>query len=261
LLLTTLWLAYRLRVRQLHRRFEIALYARLGERARIARELHDTLLQTYQASLLWFRSAINVLPERPAEAKQRLELALDRAELAIVEGRDAVQGLRASTVAINDLAEAIAAIGADLTNTHAAADPPGVGVAVDGASRALNPVVREEACRIAGEALRNSFRHAGARHVTVTLHYGVRQFRLTIVDDGKGIDAATIGGQQPVSHFGLPGMRERAAVTGGRLDVRSSIGRGTEVELRVPGHNAYDAAVRTRHWLDAFRRERAALNK
>jgi ligand-binding sensor domain-containing protein/signal transduction histidine kinase len=257
LLLTTLWLAYRLRVRQLHRRFEIALYARLGERARIARELHDTLLQTYQASLLWFRSAVNALPERPLEAKQRLELALERAESAIVEGRDAVQALRASTVAVNDLAEAIAAIGADLTNGYPGADPPVVGVAVDGTSCRLNPVVREEAYRIAGEALRNSFRHAEARNIRVTLHYGARQFRLTIVDDGKGIQAATIEGQQPAGHYGLPGMRERALAIGGQLDVRRAIGRGTEVELRVPGRNAYDAATGTGHWRDAFRRERA----
>src|SRR6185369_3633611 len=197
-------------------------------RSRIARELHDTLLQSYQASLLWFRSAIDALPERPLEAKQRLELALDRAEAAIVEGRDAVQGLRTSTVEVNDLAEAIAAVGADLTNAHAAGDAPLVSVAVDGASRGLNPLVREEAWRIAGEALRNSFHHADARHITVTLHYGARQFRLTIVDDGKGIEAATIEGQQPASHFGLPGMRERAAVIGGQLDVRSATGRGTE---------------------------------
>jgi signal transduction histidine kinase len=255
LLLSALWLAYRLRVRQLHRRFEIALYARLGERSRIARELHDTLLQTYQASLLWFRAALNVLPERPIEAKQRLELALDRAESAIVEGRDAVQGLRASTVEVNDLAEAIAAVGADLTNAQERADAPVIGVAVDGASRNLNPLVREEAWRIAGEAMRNSFRHADARHITVTLHYGPRQFRLTIVDDGKGMEAATVQGQQPASHFGMPGMRERAVVIGGQLDVRSTVGRGTEVELRVPGHNAYEAAARTGRWWDALWRK------
>jgi ligand-binding sensor domain-containing protein/signal transduction histidine kinase len=257
LLITALWLAHRLRVRQLHRRFEVALYARLGERARIARELHDTLLQTYQASLLWFRSAINALPERPAEAKQRLELALDRAESAIVEGRDAVQGLRASTVEVNDLAEAIAATGADLMKAHPGTDAPVVDVAIDGASRHLNPLVREEAWRIAGEALRNSFRHAEARHITVTLHYGVRQFRVTIVDDGKGIDAATIEGAQPGSHFGLPGMRERAGVIGGQLDVRGTAGRGTEVELRVPGPNAYEGGARNGRWWDAFRRKHA----
>lgn len=256
-LLLSLWLAYRLRVRQLHRRFEIALYARLGERSRIARELHDTLLQSYQASLLWFRTALNALPERPLEAKQRLELALDRAEAAIVEGRDAVQGLRTSTVEVNDLAEAIAATGASLTNGHAAGEAPVIDVAVDGASRHLNPLVREEVWRIAGEALRNSFHHANARRIAVTLHYGAQQFRLTVVDDGKGIEAATLEGQQPASHFGLPGMRERAAIIGGQLEVRSTIGRGTEVELRVPGHNAYEGATHTEHWWDVFRRKRA----
>ncbi|RQP24890.1 sensor histidine kinase [Piscinibacter terrae] len=258
-LLLALWLAYRLRVRQLHRRFEIALYARLGERGRIARELHDTLLQTYQASLLWFRSAMNVLPERPLEAKQRIELGLEHAESAIAEGRDAVQGLRASTVEVNDLAEAIAAVGAELTKAHAAGVAPVVHVAVDGPSRSLYPLVREEAWRIAGEALRNSFRHADARQITVTLYYGARQFRVTVVDDGKGIEAATAAGHQPASHFGLPGMRERAAIVGGQLDVRSAIGRGTEVELCVPGRNAYDGAAptRQRHWWDAFRREPA----
>ncbi|WP_395702481.1 two-component regulator propeller domain-containing protein [Aquabacterium sp.] len=254
LLLTALWLAHRLRVRQLHRRFEIALYARLGERARIARELHDTLLQTYQASLLWFRAAMNVLPERPLEAKQRLAQALDRAESAIVEGRDAVQGLRASTVEVNDLAEAIAAIGADLARTQGSTDAPAVSVGLEGATRHLNPLVREEACRIAGEALRNSFRHAGARQITVTLHYGARQFRLTVADDGKGIAPETVEGQQPLSHFGLPGMRERAAIIGGQLDIRSAVGRGTEVELQVPGPTAYEKTAQARRWWDVLRR-------
>jgi ligand-binding sensor domain-containing protein/signal transduction histidine kinase len=251
LLLAALWLAYRLRVRQLHRRFEIALYARLGERTRIARELHDTLLQTYQASLLWFRAAMNVLPDRPQEAKQRLEQALAHAESAIVEGREAVQGLRASTTEVNDLAEAIAAIGAELMKSPAA---PVVSVAVDGTSRHLNPLARDEAWRIAGEAMRNACRHADARHVHVTLHYGARQFRMTIVDDGQGIDAATLAGQQPASHFGMPGMRERAAVVGGELDIRSTIGRGTEVELRVPGPNAYEGSAQGWFGLDALRR-------
>lgn len=255
-LLMSLWLAYRLRVRQLHRRFEIALYARLGERSRIARELHDTLLQSYQASLLWFRTALNALPERPLEAKQRLQQALDRAEAAIVEGRDAVQGLRTSTVEVNDLAEAIAAVGAGLTNGHAVGEAPVIDVAVDGPSRHLNPLAREEAFRIAGEALRNCFHHADARHISITLQYGVRQFRLTVADDGKGIEAATLEGQQPASHFGLPGMRERASIIGGQLDIRSVIGRGTEVELRVPASKAYEAAAGTQHWWEAFRRRR-----
>ena len=261
LLLAALWLAYRLRVRQLHRRFEIALYARLGERTRIARELHDTLLQTYQASLLWFRAAMNILPDRPQEAKQRLEQALERAESAIVEGREAVQGLRASTAEVNDLAEAIAAMGAGLTAAHAGPGAPEVGVAVEGPVRHLNPLARDEAFRIASEALRNSVRHADARQVSVTLDYGARQFRLLVADDGKGIDAATLAGEQPGSHFGLPGMRERAAVVGGQLDVRSTPGRGTEVELRVPARTAYEGGAPGWPGLGAFLRGGAATEK
>ena len=172
-----------------------------------------------------------------------------------------MQGLRASTVEVNDLAEAIAAIGADLTKAQQGAGAPVVGVAVDGPSRHLNPLARDEAWRIAGEALRNACRHADARHVNVTLQYGGRQFRMTIVDDGKGIEAATLAGQQPASHFGMSGMRERAAVIGGELDIRSTIGRGTEVELRVPAPNAYEGGALSWLGLDVFRRAGAPAEK
>jgi signal transduction histidine kinase len=87
--------------------------------------------------------------------------------------------------------------------------------------------------------LRNAIKHARARHVTVTIHYERRQLRLVIRDDGQGIDAETMARQQVASHFGLPGMRERAAIVKGHLDVRSERGAGTEIELRVPGRTAY----------------------
>jgi signal transduction histidine kinase len=249
-----LWLAYQLRVRHLHHQFEMTLDARVGERTRIARELHDTLLQSFQGSLLRFQSAFNILPARPVEAKQRLELALDRAEAAITEGRDAVQGLRSSTVTVNDLAQCVAAIGAELTTDPAAVNAPVIGVEVEGPSRDLNPVVREEAYRIGGEALRNSLRHAHARRITVTLQYTARQFRLSVRDDGKGMDAETILAEQPVGHFGLPGMRERAGIVGGQLHVTSAIGFGTEVELRVPGATAYSPSPRGSYWSRIFSR-------
>src|SRR5207245_6670379 len=103
------WTLYQVRVRRLHRQFEIGLEARVGERTRIARELHDTLLQSFQGVLLQFQAACNLLPERPADAKQRLDSAIDQAAEAITEGRDPVQGLRSSTVVPNDLALAISA--------------------------------------------------------------------------------------------------------------------------------------------------------
>ena len=103
LFLALLWAAYQLRVRQLATQFNRTLEARVSERTRIARELHDTLLQSFQGLLLRFQSVLKILPERPLEARERLESALDQAAAAITEGRDAVQGLRSSAFETNDL--------------------------------------------------------------------------------------------------------------------------------------------------------------
>jgi signal transduction histidine kinase len=236
-----LWAAYQLRIRQLAHQFNRTLDARVSERTRIARDLHDTLLQSFQGALLRFHSAANVLATRPDEARQRLDRALDQAEAAITEGRNAVHGLRASATTVNDLANGIAAIGLQLTSEGLPGPVPLIDVAVDGKSRDLNPVVRDEAYQIAGEALRNAIKHAHAQHIAVTIHYEPRQLRLTIRDDGTGIDAETLARQQAEGHFGLPGMRERAAIVNGQLEVRSERGAGTEIELRVPGRTAYRA--------------------
>jgi signal transduction histidine kinase len=242
-----LWAAYQLRVRQLAHQFNMTLEARVSERTRISRELHDTLLQSFQGLLLRFQSVVKVLPERPLEARQRLESAIDQAAAAITEGRDAVQGLRSSAFETNELANGIIAFGQELINTASTVDTPDIEVEVEGGPRNLNPVVRDEAYRIAGEALRNAFRHARARRITVEIRYDKRQFRLRVSDDGKGIDEETIR-RQPAGHFGLNGMRERAEIAGGRLEVRSRMDSGTEVELSVPGAIAYGEIGR-RSWL------------
>ena len=124
-----------------------------------------------------------------------------------------------------------------------AVEPPAIDIEMEGPSRNLNPVVREEAYRIAAEALRNAFKHAQARRIRVIIRYEARQFRLTVRDDGKGMDAETIQRQQVAGHFGLPGMRERAAIVKGRLDLHSEPGSGTEIELTIPGAVAYGAAA------------------
>jgi signal transduction histidine kinase len=149
-----------------------------------------------------------------------------------------VQGLRASATTVNDLANGIAAIGLQLSSQGSTGPVPLIDVAVDGKSRDLNPVVRDEAYQIAGEALRNAVKHSGARRVTVTIHYESGQLRLTVRDDGKGIDTETIA-RPAEGHFGLLGMRERAAIVKGQLEVHSEPGAGTEIELRVPGRTAY----------------------
>ena len=249
-----LWAAYQWRIRQLAHQFNRTLEARVSERTRIARDLHDTLLQSLQGLLLRFHSALTLLPARPDEARQRLEGALDQADAAITEGRKAVQGLRASATTVNDLANGIAAIGLQLNREASSGLVPLIDVAIDGASRDLNPVVRDETYQIAGEALRNAVKHAGARRITVTIHYEPRQLRMMVRDDGKGIDAETMTRRQVEGHFGLPGMRERAAIVKGRLDVRSERGAGTEIELCVPAAIAYRASGRT-FWWSQLRRE------
>jgi signal transduction histidine kinase/streptogramin lyase len=236
-----LWAAYQFRVRQLAHQFNRTFEARVSERTRIARELHDTLLQSFQGLLLRFQSAAKLLPERPDEARQRLDNAIQQAAEAITEGRDAVQGLRSSALETNDLANGITAIAGELTGDTPAAESPVIDLEVEGVPRRLNPVVRDETYRIAGEALRNAFRHAQARRITVEIRYDKRHFQLAVRDDGKGFDEGTMQ-RQPSGHFGLSGMRERAKIVDGHLEVWSNVNSGTQVELSIPGPIAYDGA-------------------
>ncbi len=159
---TLIWAAYQLRLRQLAAQFNLRLEDRVSERTRIARDLHDTLLQSFQGALLRFQSVANVIATRPDEARARLERALDQAQAAITEGRDAVQGLRSSAVTVNDLANGIAIIGAELTGDPSGADVPAIAVEVDGAPRDLNAVVREEASDRGRGAAQRSQARAGA---------------------------------------------------------------------------------------------------
>ena len=239
LLLAMLWAAWQWRVRQLRHQFEMTLDARVGERTRIAREIHDTLLQTFQGVLLRLQIVSQLIRERPNEAQQSLDNTMELAAQAITEGRDAVQGLRDSTVQSNDLARAVNALGEDLATAPASHGSPLFRVTVEGESRELHPILRDEIYRIAAEALRNAFSHARARKIEVEIRYHDDQFRLRVRDDGRGIDPAVLLPQGRQGHYGLPGMRERAAEIGGKLAVWSELDAGTEVELTVPAARAY----------------------
>ncbi|HXM03818.1 MAG TPA: two-component regulator propeller domain-containing protein, partial [Chthoniobacterales bacterium] len=160
--LLLLWFVYQLRLRQLQHQFSIGLEARVNERTRIARELHDTLLQSFHGLLLRLQTAANLLPARPDEAKTKLDSAIDQGSEAIAEGRGAVQALRSSIVGTNDLAVAIRAVAEELAATETNQTAPIVDMAVEGAPRELHPIVRDEVFRIAAEVLRNAFRHAQA---------------------------------------------------------------------------------------------------
>jgi signal transduction histidine kinase/ligand-binding sensor domain-containing protein len=248
LVLLLVWAIYQFRVRQLHRQFALTLDARVAERTSIARELHDTLLQSFHGLMLRFEIVSQLLPERPVEAKDQLDRTIERAAQAITEGRDAVQGLRASTVETNDLAQAINTLGGELAAVLGNPGNPAFRVTVEGEPRDLHPILRDEIYRIASEAMRNAFRHAQARQVEVEIRYDDRQFRLRVRDDGKGMDTAVLSGEGREGHYGLRGMRERAPLIGGKLAVWSEVGTGTEVELIVPASSAY-ATVRSGSWL------------
>ncbi len=244
--LALLWAAYQWRVRQLQHEFDMTLDARVGERTRIARDLHDTLLQSAHGVLLRFQTVSELLPERPTEAKERLDSAIDQTAEFITEARDEVQGLRDSTVQSNDLALAISTLGQEL-GAHSTAPRPAFHVALEGEARNLHPILRDEIYKIAAEALRNSFRHSQARQIEIEIRYDDEQFRLRVRDDGKGIDPAILSSQGSQGHFGLPGMRERASLIGGKLVVWSEVDAGTEVELRIPASAAY-ATVQRSSW-------------
>jgi signal transduction histidine kinase/ligand-binding sensor domain-containing protein len=239
LILALVWAIYQFRVRQLRHEFALMLEARVGERTSIARDLHDTLLQSFHGLLVRFQVVSELLPDRPAQAKEQLDKTIEQAANAVTEGRDAIQGLRASTVQTNDLAQAINTVGEELAADPTNEKPPAFRVTVEGESRDLHPILRDEIFRIAAEALRNAFRHAQARQVEVEIRYDDQQFRVRVRDDGKGIDTSLLSGQGPEGHYGLPGMRERAELIGGKLLVWSEVGAGTEVELRIPAPMAY----------------------
>jgi len=239
LLLALLWAAHQLRVRQLAAQFNVRLEERVAERTRIARDLHDTLLQSFHGLLLRFQAGINLLPGRPTEARKVLEDAVEHASRAITEGRDAISCLRMSTVENNDLALAIRTIGEELGSVEGNQPTPRFEVVVEGTSRNLHPILRDEVYRLATEALRNAFRHAAARTVEVEIHYDDKNFRLRIRDDGKGIDSEVLRADGRQGHYGLHGMRERAELVGGKLTIWTELDSGTEIELIIPGARAY----------------------
>jgi signal transduction histidine kinase/ligand-binding sensor domain-containing protein len=231
--------AYQYRIRTVAHQLAMRLEARVEERTRIARDFHDTLLQSFQGVLLKFQAATYLLPNRPDEARKTLEAVIEQASLAISEGRDAVHGLRSSTLVTTDLAQAISLLGKQLSDDHGGVNPPGLRVEVEGTPRDLAPLVRDEVYRIAGEAMRNAFRHAAATRIEVDLHYDPRLFRLHVRDNGKGIDPSVLAAGGKKQHFGLRGMHERAHLVAGKLAVWSELNSGAEIELTIPGAVAY----------------------
>jgi signal transduction histidine kinase/ligand-binding sensor domain-containing protein len=239
--------AYRFRVRQESARMKVRLEERVAERERIARELHDTLLQSFQGSLFEVQAARNLFPRRPDDAMQGLDEAIRSAEAAIVEGRDAIRGLRSASAAPSDLAHILAAAGQELSVAAAAnGGSPAFNVTVEGPPREIKTVLQDELYRIGREILRNAFRHARANKVEVEIRYDAQELCLRCRDDGIGIDSKVLNDGGLAGHWGLPGVRERARLAGAQLDVWSEAGAGTEVQITVPASVAYSKSPKAR---------------
>jgi len=234
---------------------ELRLETRLSERTRIAGELHDTLLQSFQGLMMLFHTALDLMPARTPEAVKILEKAVSRGDQAITEGRNAIQDIRSSTMITNDLAQAMTALGVELNREPAPENSANFRVTVEGTARNLHPILRDEIYGIAREAVRNAFRHARAKRIEVEITYSERLLRLLVRDDGCGMNQATVDRGQ-TGHYGLCGMRERATRIGGQLNVQSALGAGTEVDLKIPGSIVYGTSP-ARTALGLFRKKAA----
>ena len=202
-----------------------ARLARLEERARIAREIHDTLVQALTAIALQLEGAVRKFEDSPQRARDRLQRALDLARQSLDDARRSVLNLRGTPPAGRPLREALAALGRGLTAET------GVRVRVRASgTHALASRTEAELLRIAQEALTNVHRHAHARAVEITLTTTARRIRLSIQDDGRGFSSTAV----PSGRLGIVGMRERAQALGGSLRLVSRPGRGTTITASVP---------------------------
>lgn len=241
MLLAACWIGYRLRIRHLAREVALRLEERTNERERIARELHDTLLQSVQGLILHVHAASLRLPA-PEPARVMIEKALQQADDVLLEGRDKVRALRSGACA-TELAEALQAAGANLRPP----DGPPLQLQVTGPVRKLHPIVREESLAIASEAIANAYRHAGATQIVAELHYRADKLRLIIRDNGIGLHPDLVLVDERPDHWGLSGMHERAMLIKAKLILHSQPGGGTTWTLTLPGNLAYQTAPR-RFW-------------
>jgi signal transduction histidine kinase len=187
-------------------------------------------------------------------SRDLMEQALERADQVLGESRDRVKDLRASGSDVADLPQAVAAEGEHLASAH----PAQFRASIEGVRRDLHAIVREEILLIAREALCNAFRHAGAHHIEAEVSYTEKALQVRIRDDGQGISADVLDAGGRPGHFGLLGMRERAAKIRAHLTVWSKPGAGTEVDLQVPADVAYrrlqNAPLRRRSWRHVLHR-------
>jgi ligand-binding sensor domain-containing protein/signal transduction histidine kinase len=229
--------SYFFRVRAIRQQFDVRLEERVAERTRIARELHDSLLQGFQGMLYRLQALRNRVAEHSPQLVAALDAALEKGDQTIIQAREAVQDLRDSGIEAGDLETALTALREEFAQPGP--NRPTYRVVVEGKPRALSPLVRDDMYQVAREAFRNACRHAQARHIEAEIDYGEALFTLRVRDDGTGIEPEVLDRGRRSGHFGLQGMRERSERAGGTLNVWSQHNSGTEVEVTIPAQVAY----------------------
>jgi signal transduction histidine kinase len=227
------WLCYWIRVHQVARNHRVRLDERLAERTRIARELHDTLLQTIQGSKVVADAAIR---ERCGEEHRRATLLMLSNWLgqAMQEGREALNSLRATATNANGLAEDLRLAAVECTTRHDMA----VHLSIKGESLNMHPIVRDEVYRIGAEAIRNACMHSRGACLQISMEYS-HDFLLRIDDDGIGM-SSDVTEDGVAGHFGIRGMRERAQRIGAKLSIMSAAGAGSHISLALRARFIYE---------------------
>ena len=202
----------------------------LGERARIAQELHDTLLQGFTGITIQLRAIQRVLSRQPNDGAAALETVLTVADGALREARNAIWDIRAVDLEGRNLPEALDATARSIMTGA----PVSVDVIVRGHRRPLPPLVETTALRIAREAVVNVLKHADARSVSVRLEYAARLLILEVIDNGRGMTSGAAEVAATDGHLGIAGMRARAQRAGGNVEIASQAETGTTVRLTLP---------------------------
>lgn len=224
---------YFIRVGRIERELTLRFDERMTERMRIAREIHDTLLQSLQGLVLSFSNFASEV-DATARVHEEMETALDRADRLIISGRDRIRDLRGESDETTDLTVGIRSVVDDARSVSG----PKISVSSAGPLQQLNAIVQEEVLRIVKEALSNACRHSGASEICIDTLYDRHELRVSIRDNGRGMDLSAVAAAQD-RHFGLRGMRERALAIGGWFSVQSARDQGTVIRLSVPARIAY----------------------
>ena len=237
ILVVMLTILFAVRLDQAQRRYRRGMHERHAERERIARDVHDTLLQGVQA-LLFRLQMWEEDPDIPAPLRAEFAAVATQTKSIVIEGRERILMMRRTDAQPVDLAESLAAVG----NEASAGKAARFEVTIAGGAKSLTVAAKEQLLDIAREAVRNAYQHARAGHVSVHLEYRKRALHMSIADDGQGIDPNAACRAQS-THFGLVGMRERARQLGAKFHIGSNGNGGTRVEVIVPARVAF---------LDAF---------